>query len=352
MRHVFDPILGSDVSTTVQAALQAGQELVTAFLYSWRFGLFWDYNPYNSYCTYTFTDAAFPIYVNKMQQSAVGAVQIGPYSHGSVDPIGLTFQPENFTLNELNYDVGFADHPVEVTWGINDSIDYGVLINTVLGGTYLTYPSNAMLPAGLTLKQAFALGAFSECDFWIHQAIFSDFPANGGTFYGTTLMHRGMIKSVKITSSLIKFEISSLMRVFQETSIPTQTITPNNRSLPYLPFAASPYGGDWALNSSPNPLTLVFNTSESINTGALQDSYISFNPAGYAGFNGYFSGMSPQPVFKIQGNDASTGSTVNVYFYTPPIVPGVIGGYNLFSQQPLTGVAAGFENVPMPESAP
>jgi len=54
-------------------------------------------------------------------------------------------------------------------------------------------------------------------------------------------MFRGFIRKTAATASQMKISLASLLDVFQSVQIPTQTITPNNRTLPYIPVAVSPY---------------------------------------------------------------------------------------------------------------
>lgn len=353
MRHVYDPNTGADVTTTVQAYLQAGEAPVTCFLYSFQCEDFWGYNPYGTYANFAYTDFEANLYLKYAQLGPVGSTPLTTWFQGNAYNSGLVFLRDNISLDKLSYGIGFEDKPVEVTWAMDPTrTNYGG--QEYNSGIEFSSLSVAAFPASLTLKQALAMGVFSEAPFWIHEAIFTDFPDKGGTFLGTTLMFRGFIRETTTSFSTLKITVASLMDVFQSVSIPAQTMTPNNRSLPYIPLAISPYndGGLFTHYSSfsfPAPTVLQVDTSFSIPLNALQDSWINFNPAVYAGGSPYRSGYPLSPSFRIQGNTAGPG-TIQIYFYEPYVFPSNPGGFNIFAQQAATGgVIQGFLYLPPPE---
>lgn len=344
------------MTTTVQAFLQEGGVPVTAFLYTLQFQNFITYNPYGSYGSFCFTDFESPLFLNYAQMSArTVASQIGCWGNGSFIASGLPFTCENIALDKLSYGIGFEDKPVEVIWTPDPSrAQAWIHYNSFLAEYVYDDMQEAAYPVNLTLKQALAMGAFTECPFFIHEALFTDFPGRGGTFLGTALMFRGFVRKTVTTASSIKISLASLMDCFQETQIPTQTLTPNNRTLPYIPLAISPWndGGYFSHYSSLSgiaPTQLQVTTTFSIPAGALQDSWINFNGAAYDGFVPYRSGSPTMPSWKIQGNTAGPG-VIQIYFYEPYILPESIGGFNLWAQQTTTGAPVqGFLWIPAPE---
>jgi hypothetical protein len=347
MRKIYD-VNGTDVTSTVLASLQAGNSFVFAKLFRFLVMNFWDYNPYGQYENFTFTDAGFPIFINQYQAFASGVSQLGTWTGGAMNADGLMFIPETMNCGTLEYAVGFEDHPVDVTWPMDDTKKYesGICM------------PNALNPPNLTLKTAFALGAFSECPFWIHQAIFDNFPSQGGSLLGTTLLFRGYIRTATVTRTSLKLGIASLMDVFQQIQVPTQTITPNDRSVPYAPAAAGEPGGtniDLVTVLSLTSLNLHSNFgSFSLAKDALKDNWMTFQPAiiSYPRDLLPGPGLPPPPMWRIRGNDASSTGDLVVYFYEPPIVPAntLSPLINWFGQAPLGGTSApGFPFVPPPE---
>jgi hypothetical protein len=317
MRKIYNPLTGADVTSTVQGILQSGATLVTVYTYRILFSIFWNYNPYGAWGSYTFTDASFPIFVNYQQIDAGAAKQIGHWLHGSLIGTGLNFYPETMIHDKLSYGIGFEDKPVTLDWAIDDTKTYYVVEEDAITGIFNTSIGELVSPVNCTLKQGMSLGWFTDCPVWIHTALFTDFPDRGGTFLGTALMFRGYIRKVVATRSRLKIVLSSLMDMFQTTQIPTQTITPNNRALPYVPTSVSAYGGDWTVPVVITERVLQFNTAEAIPVNALQDSWITFYPNTFTSSIIYTNGFPAPPAFRIQGNDVSTGTTVKVYFYEP-----------------------------------
>lgn len=349
MRKIYDPITGADVTTAVQATLAAGRSLVTQYIFRWEFMDLIAYNPYGNWSSFCFTDAAWPIYIESCQLGPGVAQQIGVLDRAGGFTPGFNFFPEVFAVDKLSYGIGFEDRPVEVTWMADDNKDYPAYGD---GDTNPIFLSGAISPTGLTVKKAFAAGIFSEVPFWIHQAIYTDFPNQGGVFLGTTLMFRGFVRGLTVTRSLLKLKLASLMDVFQTTQLPTQTLTPNNRALPYVPAAVSAYGNDFTVVSIPNQLVVEFSTSETIPENAMQDSWMTFQPATYAGIPIYLSGNPPAIPFRIQGNSAVVGpgpNNVTVYFYDPPIVPNTPAVISTYAQLTNSGGVPGFPYLPPPE---
>jgi hypothetical protein len=326
--------------------LQAGRSLVTAYLYRWEFMNCFQFNESGSFSSYSFTDAAWPIFVNKCQLGPGAAQHIGVFNRSGGEVDGLTFLPEAFSVDKLSYGIGFEDRPAELTWAIDDTITYSA---GFLRAGQFTAPEDAFSPSFLTMKQAFVAGLFSEAPFWIHQAIYDDFPQNGGNFLGTTLMFRGFIRGVTASRSLLKIKLASLMDVFNDTQVPTQTMTPNNRALPYIPAALSAFGGDFAFVSAPGPQVIIFSTGESIPVNAMQDSWLVFNPATFAGTPAYQSGTPASPAFRIQGNSAASGGLITLYFYDTVVVPASISFLGFYSQLTTQGGNEGFKFLPPPE---
>lgn len=352
MRRIFDPTSGTDVTSTVQAALQANRTLYTAYLYRFVIMDCWTYNPSGTYTNFCYTSGDFPIAVSYYQiDASATAKEIGKYSGESIATPGCTFLPERIAHDKLAYKIGFEDNPVELSWWMDDTQSYAGDDGVPLSG--------ATSPANLTLKQALWLGAFKECPLWIHSALFTDAPSKGGTFLGTALMFRGYIRKVDTTRSTLKLGLASLMDVFNQVKVPTQTITPQNRAMAVLPIAVAPSGGaavDSISVNNPTSITLHSNFGTfSWTENQLRDCWMSFVPfidgASYP--TGWLPpyGLPPPPVFRISGNTAGGSGAITLYFYKPPIVPGG-GGIPLptvFGQNPNSGTGAGFLYVPPPE---
>jgi hypothetical protein len=206
MRKIFDPNTSSDVTVSVQNVLRTSRTFVTCYLYHWMFMLFIPYSPYGAYGTYNFTDAEWPVHIGNMQLSNRGCEAVGWWGHQVLQPGGLDFYPETITHDKLSYGIGFEDKPCTINFAPTDAVRYGIKTNTSLSGTFFIYPDQCQSPQNLTLRQAFQTGIFSECPFWIHKAIFSDFPNRGGTCIGTTLMFRGFIRDCQVSDSNVKIK--------------------------------------------------------------------------------------------------------------------------------------------------
>jgi hypothetical protein len=346
MRSIYDAASGADVTATVQAALRSSRTLFTRWLFRFSTMNFWSTNPFGDYVNFAFTNE-FPIKVNQYQVKATGAEQIGSWYEGAQQSDGILFRPEAIEFDKIDYSIGFKDHPVTVTWYIDDDEDYYGDSLAQIG------LSAALNPPNLTLKKAMLNGAFNEAPFWIHQALFSDDPAHGGTFYGTTLMFRGYIRKVTAAKNKLEISIASLLDVFQDVQIPTQTITPDTRSGPYVPAAGGLYTGSWYdVYAIVSPTEIIFQPSLSATSfpqDALRDYWMTFVVDTSSSGSIWKSGYSPAPAWRIKGNDASSSSPyVTVYFYEPPVIP-VSPNLSLFGQVSLSGLPYGFKYVPPPE---
>jgi len=350
MSRIILDVDGNDVSASVQAFLLAGQSFVMCNLIRFVTIDFWDYNPEGAYVNFSFTDGDFPVFINKYQVGPTGSAQLGTWTGSTQNANGLTFYPENIVRDKFEYAVGFESNPTELSWWIDDNVDYGGKFS----GSSLT---SAISPVGLTLKQAFILGAFDEVPFWIHRAIFSDLPSRGGTLLGTTLMYRGFLRDIDVAVDHLKLSIDSLLSVFQDTQIPTQTITPNARVDPYFPAVGGPSGGaftdlinvltPWSIQLHSNFGTYTYTRDQ------LKDCYCTFQPfitgAAYPSAILPKPGLPPPPSFRISGNDAGSGSNVTLYFYKPPILPqSAPVNFNIFGQNTMN-TGNGFPDVPPPE---
>jgi hypothetical protein len=141
----------------------------------------------------------------------------------------------------------------------------------------------------------------------------------------------------------------------QDSPIPNQIIQPTTRNAPFLPFPNPSSGGlgptSGTVITRIGPTTYTFGVAGApITANQLQDSWIVFNIVG-SNFN--FAPQNGLPVaipgWRIQSNTASSGGFVNITFYDPPIVPGIIEGVNLFSPGATEG--QGFPFVPPPENS-
>jgi hypothetical protein len=351
-RIYYNPLDGSDSTSAVTSALFSSNTFVIADLFMWQSMDFVSFNPYADYLTWCYTNADFPIETGYLQLMASGSAPLGTWDNGFT-AAPLTFIPEKFNHPKLEYGIGFENRTVEVDWFIDDSKQY-----PSSGGGVVT--ENCYTPKHLTLKQALLLGAFDECNFWIHRAVYSDSPNRGGTLLGTTLMHRGFIRSVEAALDHLKITVAALIDLFQVIKIPTQTITPNSRSVPYLPAVGAPPGFPGLISNvtvgavnALDSLTLVSDLgSFAYARDVLKDCYISFCPfidgASYPFGILAPNGMSPPPTFRICGNDATTTTSCVLYFYKPPIV-GNGSFVNIFGQASYSTGAPGFRSVPPPE---
>jgi hypothetical protein len=191
----------------------------------------------------------------------------------------------------------------------------------------------------------------------MHRAIFTDWPRNGGTFLGTTLMFRGYVAGAKATADSLEITIDSLMQVFQDTQIPAQTIQPNGRGAQFIPNQAAPFGGDFIDATPLTALSFEVQTGEAVTANSLTDCWFSFVPRnGYFGGLGYFSEYAPgiplAPAWRIRGNTAAGNPSANhciIYSYEPYVL-GNGQWVNVLGQGALNEAPSGFPNVPRPET--
>jgi hypothetical protein len=353
MRRIYNPSTGADVTSVVQGYLTSGQTFVFADLYSFFTVDFINANPDGGSAWWTYADSAFPIFVKQFQIGWLPGsyvpkmAQLGPLqTNGTNLAIGLTFQPEVISHNNLTYEVGFSSNPVEVTWAIDETKSYGPWSwSGVL--SQITPVSNCLWPHNLTLKQAMLLGIFDMVPFWVHRAIFyPDFPTRGGSFVGTTLLHRGYLKTVAGSTDNVKIKIDSLMQVFQDTQVPVQTIMPNSRSMLFVP---APAGGI----SLTNPVAvnaLDITVTGTLAQNQLTDYWISFCPGGGV-LQNFTSGNPLPPLFRVRGNSATSGGTATINFYEPYVM-GNSPVVNLYGQNQFSNTlgAPGFPYVPAAET--
>lgn len=308
-RVIYSPLDGSDVSTATQAILIAGQNFQLANLYTFANRVFWTADATGNIALWTYTDADLPVAVNYLQLFASGSLSLTGLNSGNVlcapapGISGVNFLPRGgsndggFKHSALTYEVGLTAQNVDVTWLVDDNADYFAQF-----GAYPTLinPPVAILP----MKQAMAYyRAFDECPFWIHRAIFS----NGGLI-GTTLMFRGFIRKTEAATDYLKISLGSLMQIVQDTPVPGQTIQPNGRTAPFLPFPT-------VSASLAPPVTRISAKTYTFGgsvfaANALQDCWVTFNPA-VASLNfAPQSGLPPvaTPVWRIQSNTGATSS--------------------------------------------
>jgi hypothetical protein len=375
-RVIYSPTTGLDVSSSVQSSLLSSRTVVMANLYSFSNRVFWVYNGFNFCAFWSFTDFDVPISLDYLQLGATGAVKPSQlnsgamlYLHGNSSSTAMNFVPKfpsvpqsigppsvgalndgGFKHSGLKYEVGLAANDVDVTWFVDDAGDY-----FAFAGPYdpLINPPVGILP----MKQAMTYyRAFDDCPFWIHRAIFSDFPANGGSLLGTTLLWRGYVRKAEAAADYLKITLGSLMQYVQDTQVPNQLIQPNARTNPFLPFpnaatALGPYPSAGLLTRV-SAKTYTFTATGALTANQLQDCWVTFQPApSYLNFAPQ-TGLPPEstPGFRIQSNTAaSSGGAVNVTFYNPPIVPGNVQYVILYSPNSQTAGAPGFPYVPPPE---
>jgi hypothetical protein len=374
LRTIYSPTDGSDVSASVRSVLLATQQPVLCNLYSFCARQFWSYNPFNYIALWTFTDFDVPISLDYVQLYNTGAVLLSninnpgvnrtTYVPGNTSGTAVTFLPRwksgsqdgGFKHSGLTYEVGLAANDVDVTWFLDDNVDY-------FSGPFNNIPNYPALinpPVSiLSMRQAMAFyRAFDDCPFWIHRAIFSDFPKNGGTLLGTTLMWRGFIRKTEAAADYLKISLGSLMQILQDTPVPSQLIQPNARTNPYLPnpnLAGStigPYPGPGTITRI-GPKTYTVSCTGTVAANQLVDCWVCFWPAGgYTNFAPQ-SGLPPMatPGWRIQSNTASSGGHLNITFYDPPIVPGNVENINLYSPNSQNVGAPGWPYVPPPEAA-
>jgi len=344
MRTVYD-INGNDVTTSVSAAMFSSTVMPICDLYWFRY-----IDPKHSsiasvihYTDLFMTSGPFPVGVNKVQQLA------GP---SGLATINATFIPARIKRAALNYEIGLKDQSVDVTWYIDDS----KTLTSVAWG----------------FKWAFLSGYFDESPIWIYKAIFSP-PATPNAqpiFLGTTLMWRGFVRDVQADRGQVVLTVGSLMHLFQNTQIPTQTIQPGNRLPPYLPTGPGgntighPLSGVVVFSTStPTDIQLDFSTlgGSLIPDHAWRDWYFTvINNVPPNLFAASSTSGSPQPqLFRIRDNlttNSPSTNTLHIYPYEPinPVLlvaaPDNASHFiTIYPPQSLTGGAPGFPYTPPPE---
>lgn len=378
-RIIYDPNTGADVSASVQAALLGTQTPVMCNLYSFCARQFWSYNPFNYIALWTFTDfGGGPVSLDYVQLfnsgpvllsriNAPGGVNRTSYVPGNTSSTAVSFLPRwldsnsnavrndgGFKHSSLTYEVGLSANDVDVTWFLDDSADYfSGAFNNIPNYPTLINPAQNILP----MKAAMAsYRAFDDCPFWIHRAIFSDFPKNGGTLLGTTLMWRGFVRKTEAAADYLKISLGSMLQIIQDTPIPAQLIQPNSRTNLFLPFPNVAYS---LIGPYPSYGTIVRVNAKTYTVGGtgiianqLQDCWVTFWPASGYAYYAPQNGLPPTacPGWRIQSNTASAGGSLNLTFYDPPIVPGNVQSINLFSPSGEGVGAPGFPFVPPPEN--
>lgn len=369
-RTIISPSNGGNVTAATQNTLLNSPNKVMFNLYSFSNRIFWVYNPFNFCAFWSFTDAPFPISLDYLElypslaikPSLLNNGNMG-YLHGNTSSTAILYAPGKGVFNapndggfkhgSLSYSVGLEANDLDVTWMVDDTADYFL----PFGGTYgpMINPPVNILP----MKQAMAYyRAFDDCPFWIHRAVFSDFPRNGGTLLGTTLMWRGYVRKTEAAPDYLKISLGSLMQIVQDTQVPGQLIQANARTNPYLPFpnVGGTVIGAWPVSSgSITRVSAVTYTFEAVTTLAenqLEDCWLTFQPAGGSINFAPQNGLPPEstPGWRIQSNTAGgAGSSINVTFYNPPVVPGFVFYFNVYSPNSQTRGAPGFPYVPPPE---
>jgi hypothetical protein len=374
LRPIIDPTAGTEIGASVRATMLSKQSFVMCNLYSFSNRAFWIFNPFNYCALWTFTDADWPISLDYVQltSQAFGATLLSGINspggvnrlfwiNGNTSSTSVMFLPHaigasndgGFKHSALTYEVGLAAHDVDVTWFVDDRFDYFAMFGPYSGGTPINPPNTT--PPILSMKQVMSYyRAFDDCPFWIHRAFFSDFPKNGGSLLGTTLMWRGFIRKTEAAPDYLKISLGSLMQIAQDTPLPSQLIQPNARSAPFVP---NPNGSGGVFGTPIVRVSAKTYTVKALTTllaNQLQDCWVTF--WGSAGSVNYApqSGVPPftTPVFRLQSNTAaSSGSNMTITFYDPPIIPGSPSGIGVFSPNTENVGAPGFPFLPPPETS-
>lgn len=187
MRTIYSPA-GADVTSAVQAALQANRTFYMCNLYTFINRMFWKTNAQGVFAYWGFSDFDTPLNLTQLQLfSGQGAVNPTTLNGGGISyyvPPGystgtVTYLPENIERAKLTYSIGFEADNVDITWFLDDNIDYFSYF-----GAYST-PITPATPL-LSIKQTMATyRAFDDCPFWIHRGIFSPtIPITEGSLIG------------------------------------------------------------------------------------------------------------------------------------------------------------------------
>lgn len=282
------------------------------------------------------TSAPFPIKVANLQVTA------GPTG---VQTVNANFLPASIARSSFDYEIGFSDQTVDVTWLVDDSIQ----INNL----------------GWGFKWALLSGYFDEYPWYIHRAIFTDLPSNGGTLLATTLMWRGFIRDAKADRSQVTITLASLLDIFQQTQVPTQVIQPGSRMPPFFPAGnASVIGGSLggSFSSFSTPMDIQFNTLAGpfapISDHALAGAYLTSVNAPPPVWKAAQSGAPFAQIFRLRDNVTDIAGILHIYPYEPINPVSLLGNFgstyiNVYFQSAIGlagAVAAGFPFVPPPET--
>lgn len=335
MRTVYDNT-GADITATAKTTMFNATTLPLADLFWFSFVSPGDPALFGhiKYTDMFVTSAPYPVGVAKLQAT--------PGSSGVVT-INATYLPANIARGTLTYEVGLSDQTCEVTWFVDDTI---TLTNVTWG-----------------LKWALVSGYLDDSPVWIHRGIFTpnSNPNLPPTLVGTSLMWRGFIRDCKVDRGQVVITLASLIHIFQQVQVPSQTVQAGSR-LP--PFAAagngSVIGGSLGcvFESASTPIDLQFTAGAPTPDHAMRDAIIlSINepPPNVH----YAQSGKPQPqVFRIRDNVNISG-VLHVYPYEPINPLTLIGNpnsspqyINFFLQSDIGSgsVAPGFPLVPTPET--
>jgi len=345
MRTVYDTN-GNDVTSSVAAAMFSATVMPICDLYWFRYvgpHLTTSGFPPTLFVHNLFmTSGPFPVAVNKVQQSA------GP---NGVATVNATYLPTRLKRGPLEYEIGLKDNSLDVTWYVDDSQTLSDSAGTVAWG----------------FKWALLQGYLDECPMYIHKAIFSPAATPNGqpTLLGTTLMWRGFVRDVQADRGQIVITLGSLMHLFQNIQVPTQTIQPGNRMPPYLaasnPIEISYLLGLVGVLPTTTPTDIQLNPVGNYADHSLRDYFLTNvqlpNPYSYVAINN-----SPQPwAFRIRDNITDNNPsthTMHVYPYEPidpvtlvvnPNILPSLSEFVVYAPASLSGGQPGFNALPPPE---
>jgi hypothetical protein len=327
MSRIIYDTTGTDVTATVKALLTAtpSAQLFLADLFWLESYQFWGYNPSYFTSSLFLTSYDKPVAVTKLQQTATGLATVN-----------ALYQPTAIERGQLEYKIGLDSQTLDLTWYVNDKVPWLIPTAQGFGGS------------SPTLKQCAIAGYFDECPVWFHRAFFSGPPPL--TFLGTMLMFRGYIREVEATRDYLKFTLTSLLDLFQETDIPTQRLEPGNRLASQIPTGTN-FNNTTFQPGSSTPTDLVFQyTGSTIPDHILKDAFLI--SAGSLGSEPT-SAAPPFVAYRVQDNVTTNTPFTNalhVYPYEP--VLGTVG-VAIYGVPPIDGTAGlppGFPYVPPPES--
>lgn len=343
MRYVFDTN-GNNITSTAQSALMGASVLPMCNLYWLQY-----VNPASSAAgpnilvsNLFMTDAPYPVGVNKLQG------QPGPLG---VVTVNAVFQPWKIERGALEYTIGLEDQTLDVTWYTDDDAA-GV------------FPG--VFPPPWGWKWAMLAGYMDDCPMNVYTAFFNPptGPNSAPTLLGTTLMWRGFIRDVKADRGQMTTTLSSLMHIFQNVQVPTQTIQPGNRVLPYATGTPTLFGNSLT-GITPLVTSTPFDLQFTLTTGypadhVLRDWYFtSHQQPPPNGWTPHSQQPGPQ-MYRIRDNIKNNNpvtNTLHVFPYEPVnpvtlVLPtlGTPTYMEIFSpQNPSLGGTSGFPYVPPPE---